>query len=248
MEGIEILEIILYIVMALAYTAFFIAAIRAVRGGRLGWIATAAAIAIGILLIVYLVVNVKNIEPAVWAQTLLTFGLVTVTGFYAWRTHVMSEEMKEQRLGEAQPYLLLRLESEFTRWEKDEKGKPPDREFPVTIRNVGKGPAINLWAALWSAEKTFFGNSKGYLAPNEEWETSITRLSTDMVELGIKKKGWLPELKKAIRREYTGVIAVQYNDIHQRKWASYLCLERHVDVEHFVIEEEQNTVKLENPD
>jgi hypothetical protein len=248
MDGIEVLEIILYIVMALAYTAFFIAIIRVGTGGRFGWLAAAAAIAIGILLIVYLVVNVEKIEPAAWAQILLTFGLVAVTGFYAWRTHAMSEEMREQRLSEARPYLLLRLEGEAVQWDKDEKEKPPDRNFPVTIRNVGKGPATNLWAALWSPKKTYFGDSKGYLAPGEEWQVTISRASTDMVELGIEKEGWLPELRKSIKKEYAGVVAVKYNDIHNRAWGSYLCLERHVDVEYFVIEEEQNIVELKNPD
>lgn len=245
MDGIEILEMILYIVMALAYIALFTAMIRAVRGGRFGWIATTAAIAIGILLIVYLVVNVESIEPAAWAQILLTFGLVTVTGFYAWRTHVMSEEMKEQRLGEARPYLLLRLpleQGEFMQWD-DYQSRKPQTEFPVTILNAGKGPATNLWASLWRSEKSYAGDSKGYLAPNEEWQTTISRIS-----LPQHIEGWLPELKKSIKQGYPGVVAVKYNDIHHRVWVSYLCLERHSDVEAFVMEGEQNIVELKNGD
>ena len=245
MDGIEVLEIILYIVMALAYTALFIAMTRAVRGGKFGWIAATAAIIIGILLIVYLVVNVESIEPAAWAQILLTFGLVTATGFYAWRTHVMSEEMKEQRLGEAQPYLLLRLpleQDELIQWDDYQSSKPPT-ELQVTILNAGRGPATNLSASLWSSEISFFGKNKGYLAPGQEWQVNISRDSTDAVEAGIEKEAWLPESKKSIKQKYPGVVAVKYNDIHHRVWVSYLCLERH-DIRAFVFEGEQDIVEL----
>ena len=160
----------------------------------------------------------------------------------------MAEEMKEQRLSEAQPYLLLRLAHEVFQWDKTEQGEQPAREFPITIRNVGKGPAINLWAALWDRRNSYFSESKGYLAPDEEWETTVSRASTSAVELGIEKDSWLPELRQVIEREYPGVVTVKYNDIHQRVWVTYLCLERHVDVEYFVMEEEQKIVELNKND
>jgi len=163
-------------------------------------------------------------------------------------TAVYVKELREQRLSEAQPYLLLRLAHEVLQWDKTEQGEQPAREFPVTIRNVGKGPAMNLWAALWGPEKTYFGDSKDYLAPGEEWQITTTRVSTSGVELGIEKEGWLPELRKLIKQEYPGVVAVKYSDIHHRVWASYLCLERHVDIETFVIEGEQNIVELKKND
>ena len=146
-----------------------------------------------------------EIKLAEFLQILLMFGLVTVTIVYAWSASrqasasvKMAEEMEEQRLSEAQPYLLLRLnleKDELLQWE-DYKSERRPTEFPVTIHNAGKGPAINLWAALWHRGKThFFGDSKGYLAPNEEWQATISRLNTDIEE----KEGWLPQLSKMIK-------------------------------------------------
>jgi len=186
-----------------------------------------------------IITTAQAIEPTI------LFVLVLVTAMYVKRTAEMAKEMKEQRLSEAQPYLLLRLglaDDEFLQWDTYQ-GKPAPREFKVTMRNEGKGPAINLWAALWHRRKThFFGESKGYLAPGEEWQTNISRLNT-MIE---EEEGWLPKLGEHIRYDDPGVVAVKYQDIHKRTWVSYLCLERHVDIEEFVMEGEQNIVEYQN--
>lgn len=198
----------------------------------------------GLVFFIYIVFMGGKIQVGDWAQVILLGGLVSITAAYAYSTEKMAEEMKEQHLSEARPYLLLRLNGEAVQWDKDEQGKLPSREFTITIRNVGKGPAINLWAALWSPDETYFGDSKGYLALGEEWQTNISRTLTGAVKLGFEKEAWLPELKEVIKHKYPGIVAVKYNDIHRRTWVSYLCFERHVDVESFVLEEEQNIVEL----
>jgi hypothetical protein len=244
----ETMSIIILVAVALLIISFGYQIITAFKKHYpIGW-TTYILLAIAILFAILVVYQGHELKVVDWAEILLTLGLITITATYALSTEKMAKEMREQRLSEARPYLLLRLEGEAVQWDKDEKGKPPDRNFPVTIRNVGKGPATNLWAALWGPKKTYFGDSKGYLAPGEEWQTTIHRASTDMVELGIEKEGWLPELRKSIKKEYAGVVVVKYNDIHNRAWGSYLCLERHVDVEYFVIEEKQNIVELKNGD
>ncbi len=199
----------------------------------------------GILLIVVIILaSTKVISVAESVNSFLLIGLVTVTVIYARQTGEIAKATKEQILSEARPYLLIRLNDEYIQWDKDEQGKLPPGEFDITIRNVGNGPAINLWAARWSHETTFFGDSKGYLAPNEEWVTGISKASTMIIEKDI----WLPELREVIENKYPGIIAVEYNDIHHRTWVSYLCLERHVDVELFVMEEEQNIVEIKSHD
>ena len=185
-----------------------------------------------------IITTAQAIEPTI------LFVLVLVTAMYVKRTAEMAKEMKEQRLSEAQPYLLLRLglaDDEFLQWDTYQ-GKPAPREFKVTMRNEGKGPAINLLAALWHQRKTYFvGERKGYLAPGEEWQTNISRLNL-MIE---EKEGWLPKLGEIIKQDDL-IIAVEYQDIHKRKWVSYLHLERHVDVEEFVTEGEQNIVEYQS--
>lgn len=184
-----------------------------------------------------IITTAQAIEPTI------LFVLVLVTAMYVKRTAEMAKEMKEQRLSEARPYLLLRLADEFVQWDKIEPDKHPSREFKVTIRNAGKGPAINLEASLWHSTKVHPNEHKGYLAPNEEWEATIHRIS-----IGIGDMTWLPELKEHIRYDDPGVVAVKYQDIHKRNWVSYLCLERHVDIEAFVTEGEQNIVELQQND
>lgn len=170
--------------------------------------------------------------------------LVIVTGIYAWRTFAIgkaterqTEEVREQRLSEAQPYLLIRLKDEFIQWEEIEN-KPPRKEFGAEIRNEGKGPAINLSAYLWHPNKLHPYGSKGYLAPSEQWDTTISRLN---IGLGMMKTNQgLSKLVDLDKYNGPGIIAVEYNDVHKRTWVSYLFLERHIDVEHFVIEGDQD--------
>ncbi len=197
-----------------------------------------------------------------WIQAISMVVLAIITGVYAWRTHIisratreqadasvkMAEEMREQRQGEARPSLLLRLNGEAIQWVDIEPNERRPTKFEVTIRNVGNGPAINLWAARWSHEKSFFGDSKGYLAPNEEWTTGISNISTMIVRLRAEKDIWLPELREVIENKYPGIVAVKYNDIHHRVWVSYLCLEWHHSVDGYVMEGDQNIVEVKEND
>jgi hypothetical protein len=184
-------------------------------------------------------------------QAIAMVVLVGITVFYAWQAKKASDnaaasvkETKEQRLGEAQPYLLLRLQDEAILWNEVEQGKRPSTEFSITIRNEGKGPAINIWAALWSLNKIYYGDSKGYLAPKEEWATTISRRS--VTDESFKKGGWLAKLGRVVKHNSPGIVAVEYKDIHHRTWVSYLRLELHHSVNGSVMEGEQNIVELNN--
>jgi len=191
-------------------------------------------------------------------QTILMIILVSATIFYAYQAKKasdsaktsaeasakMAEEMREQRLSEAQPYLVLRLRGEeHDTFNWSEPSSP--QNFPVTILNAGQGPAINLYAALWHRHKTYFvADTKGYLTPREEWQTYISGFN-----LGIEEeKGWLPELRELVNPDYPGAISVEYQDVYKRRWVSYLCLERHPEMPQFVVEAEQNIVELKKDD
>ena len=190
-------------------------------------------------------------------QIILMVVLVVITGIYAWRTHViskatkqqadasvkMADEMKEQILSEARPYLLLRLTDEYLQW-KDGTGGKSVEEFSVTVFNGGKGPARNLEASLWSHEDIFLTDTKGYLATNQEWTATIPKSSTDQIALGEKIPH--PELKDVIQRNRICVI-VRYEDIHHHDWVSYLYLED-VDDTGYVREGEQNIAELKKND
>jgi len=246
MAGIEILAVILIIAFILLYVLLLYAAIRVGIGKRdtLGWIATGVAAIIGVLLISYLIGNINNIVPAEWAQILILLGLVTVTGMYALSTRKQADASMKMAEAMTRPYLLLRLDladDEFFQWDTYE-GKSPSDEFNVLIRNAGSGAAKNLYASLWSRKDVYPYTSRGSLAPNEEWKASISKLN-----VGIDDKIWLPKLREFIKYE-DPVIAVTYQDIYNHTWVSYLCLERQVDIDAFVMDGEQNTVELKADD
>jgi hypothetical protein len=192
-------SILLIIAIVLVVVIFLLTIIQIIRKKRttIGPIAIILLL-VGVILLIPIVYSASEIKTAEWVQIILTIGLLTVTAVYAASTEKqakanikMAEEMREQRLGEDRPYLLIRLEGDVIQWDKTNEGKSRPSEFSVTIRNVGKGPAINLWAALWRPMKVYFGDSKGYLASGEEWNTTISRANTEGVELGfIKKVGY----------------------------------------------------------
>jgi len=245
-----IVSTILLIAMTLlAFTLCIFALRRAIKAAFVSKRSGVFLVALGAILIAYLFYNLRWIEPADWAQLLLVVGLVTATSIYALSavgqadaSVKMAEEMKEQRLSEAQPYILLRLARGLVQRDETEPGKQPPTEFQVIIRNVGKGPAINLQAALRHPHKPFLvGDSKGYLAPGEEWQT--TRSNLDM---GIEEEeGWLQKLVEIVKKDVPGIIAVKYQDIHKRAWVSYIY---YLELDTRIMEGEQNITELKNND
>ena len=200
-----------------------------------------------ILLVVLTLFKIINTGQAI--EIMLLFALVFVTFIYAKRTAEIAdatkeqaEEIKEQRLSEARPYLLLRLTERVVQW----NDRPNLREhfpptFPITILNGGKGPAIDLYTALWNkGERRYVYDRKGYLIPGEEWQAEISRFTT----LTGEKEGWLPQLRNIVGQNETEIIAVEYKDIHKRTWISYLYLEKHAQDSAFVVAGEHNIMEL----
>lgn len=147
----------------------------------------------------------------------------------------MAEEMKEQRLSEARPYLLMRLEDlvklegDFNELINAEEYEMPS-DFKIKIRNEGTGPAKNIIAAFWRSDDVFPFQCKGYLARQEEWQTTISTLRIDVGEIEV----WLPELRKIVKYVYPGTIAIEYRDIHERRWVTYLQLQKYFLEENYI--------------
>ena len=229
------------------------------------WIALSiSATALTIVLIIITVLDIINTAQGI--EIILLFFLVLATLIYAKRTSEiaqttrgqaqatreqadasvkMAKATSEQLLSEARPYLLIRLEDEvidlFTIVSDANRHEMPN-EFKVTIRNVGKGPAINIIAAFWRSDDVSPTQPKGYLAPQEEWHTTISTLSVDITE-----ERWLPELSQMVKYDFPGTVAVEYHDIHHRTWVTYLCLAR-FDEEAYVVEGEQNIIEVSQND
>jgi len=208
---------------------------------------------IGFLVVFYVFYNLHELQSNEWVEISLLAGLVAATGALAvyaagqaYASVEMAKEMREQRLSEARPYLLLRLKDRVVQW----NNSPDLREhrpltFPITILNGGKGPAIDLYTALWKkGESRHVYEHKGYLIPGEEWQAEISRTIT----LEGQKEGWLPELSDIVEQNKTGIIAVECKDIQKRTWVSYMYFEKHPYEDAFAVEGEQNIVEIKGND
>jgi len=199
---------------------------------------------VGILLLIVISLTAsKTITISEGMNLVILIGLVAVTAIYAMRTAEIAKATKEQAEASSRPYLLLRLTNEMVTW------PPPNNELNVTIRNEGKGPAINIEASLWHPKTVHPYDSKGYLASGEEWQVNIS-----VSDVGVPYEGeeevrpWLPELKDIIREFDVGVVVVQYHDIHSRKWLSYLSFEKIEEDIPIIRDGDQNIVEWEKHD
>lgn len=168
--------------------------------------------------------------------------LVIATAWYAQHTKEIAKATKEQADASVRPYLLLRLTNEWVEWPLSGK------ELAVTIRNEGKGPAINVEASLWHPKTIHPCDSRGYLASGEEWKVNLSTSDVGVPYKGEKEvRPWLPELKDIIKEHKTGAVVVRYHDIQKRNWLSYLSFEWHGDVP-YVRDGEQNIVEWKKDD
>ena len=192
-----------------------------------------------VVLVASLVAVLAGEEFVAVINVLVLTALVLITAEYV-------KEVREQRLSEAQPYLLLRLKDQAVQWDEVENRRPPN-EFALQIRNEGKGPAINLSAYLWHPTEDYPYDSRGYLAPGEEWEATICRLGT--TGLGVMQTDhWLSKLGDMAKYHGPGIVAVEYKDIHERTWASYMHLEGHFALDEYVMGGDQSIKELRNND
>lgn len=148
---------------------------------------------------------------------------------------------------------MLRLEKQVINWGKIDPDTGEPSEFKVEVRNVGKGPAINLRMFLWKPDVGLSAVSRGYLAYDECWTATIDRTEIpwelseeEGSELeSTKRNSILPDINRVIVEDYEAVVAVRYNDIHYRSWLSYLCLAKLiVHNEILCVEVRQNILKL----
>lgn len=149
----------------------------------------------------------------------------------------MAEEMREQRLGEDRPHLLIDLketgpamaEVDFEKKETILDSCPLSLE--LKIQNVGRGPAKDVVATAVHHRRVFYIERRGYLLRGESWEfhLSLAVLFGSMLDSCPPRalKDWLADRQiypQTPIRSPLGVV-VEYWDIHERAWVAYLELE-----------------------
>jgi len=173
-------------------------------------------LSLGAIFVIYLSINFDKIPPADWAQIMLTGGLVTITGLYTIATQKqaeasikMAEEMREQRYDTVRPVIdivtmgLSSLELAKLAYAAKE-GKLP-KDLPCKLRNVGVGPAIEVYS--------FIEDAKG--------ETCRWDFGSIPVAIGEEEMGHTLEMPLSLqqRGEHKALVAY-YKDVYGRWFES----------------------------
>jgi len=147
--------IISIVAIVILFTLYIVGLIKSSRAGSTGRWAAIPALTLAFLLCVFLVLKGREIGPADWAQIVLLFGLVLVTGVYALSAYrqadasvKMAEEMREQRVKTSQPLLIQKSVHEKDIWE----GSTKDYFSHFEISNAGDIPAIEVESSLMDNE------------------------------------------------------------------------------------------------
>jgi|GEM_PF-1351668 len=195
----------------LSLVIFAIALIKAMREGFAGrWMAI-LVLAVGLLFILYLAYNLRQIEPADWAQIMLMFALVAVallSSMSAIRqanaSVKMAVEMREQRYDMVRPVIDIERRTEAE--EQIGEGfaaKEEDFSYGLwcVLRNIGVGPATDVWSFIKT--ETFV---KGEKSESRPWAFGTLAIGemTRKVKLSPEQRGnrWF--------------LAAYYRDVHGR--------------------------------
>ncbi len=192
--------IVLIVAIVLSLTLCTIALRRTIKEGFSGRWGSILVLAVGTLFIAYLIYHTREIEPADWAQIMLMTGLVAITGLYALSTAKMAGEMREQRYDAVRP--VIDIEESLTDEDKREilsnvrKGKLP-QQLTCTLRNIGPGPAIDVYSLTEGAKGESQRYDIGSMATNDK-EREITR------RLSLERNGG------------RGFLVAYYKDVYDR--------------------------------
>lgn len=174
-------------------------------------------------------------------QAIAVVVLVIVTAVYAVAARrqadasvKMAEEMREQRLSEGRPYLLIDLKDSTPDVVKRRlaKGESIQDFYPTSlkleVRNEGRGPAKDVRATTVHPKMTFFDERRGYLLKDMSWEfdLSCAPLYRHLIPPRALRD-WLADRQihpAAPIGSPLGVL-IAYSDMNGRGWVSYLELE-----------------------
>jgi hypothetical protein len=187
------------------------------------------------------------------ASVLVLLGLAAMTFWYAKRTGHMAEatrrqadasaemvrEMREQRLSEERPNLLLHVENaDRLNWAFPHGAGSEDiyAMYPTaltcTVHNAGRAPAKELSLTLLHPHMGFQTVWKGYLLVNETWTPhpfveaaplaqALSGEEPVSLSAWLRKQGAEPN---PVGDSYDAALVVAYRDIGGLPWATYLIL------------------------
>ena len=172
MTAIEPVDIGLIIAGIVLVFALSVLALRiALKANFVSRLSCGLLVILGIIFIIYLIRNLREIEPEDWSQLLLVLGLVSVTGLLglyaagqARASVKMAEEMKEQRVTVSRPVVVQKAVHEKDIYE----GSTKDYFSHFEAYNKGNGPAIEVEISLLDNDKNLIeSHRKSFLGAGE---------------------------------------------------------------------------------
>lgn len=186
--------------------------------------------------------------PGEWIQVavaaVLAFTLVGVLWYarearrQAQSSIEMTREIREQRLGEAQPILIVDVAAQklidYLEWDSErgvvrhrrtgQEIKPwPLPELKLRVHNAGRGPAVSIQGTYYRGDReSSWVSAEGFLLPGDTCDLEITGMETLMK---VAPAPWEDELAQKVGRPLPAGVAIVYDDIHQRTWVTYLDLD-----------------------
>ncbi len=172
------------------------------------------AVAVIIMILAVAVIGFCNVDKAPILNLVLLAGLIAVTTVYTYSTTQiaeatkkqagagmkMAEEVKEQKYDAVRP--IIDIEESLTDEDKREilsnvrKGKLP-QQLTCTLRNIGPGPAIDVYSLTEGAKGESQRYDIGSMATNDK-EREITR------RLSLERNGG------------RGFLVAYYKDVYDR--------------------------------
>jgi len=177
-------------------------------------------------------------------QAIAVVVLIIVTAVYAVAARRqaaasvrMAEEMREQRLGEDRPHVWIDLTDDEPNMAKVQlaKGQTIHDCCPTCLKlklqNVGRGPAKDVMATAVHHREIFDVERRGYLLKGESWKFDLPRA---ILSFSIRRRSppralndWLADrqIHAPMPIHSPLGVVVEYRDIHERAWTSYLELQ-----------------------
>jgi hypothetical protein len=167
------------------------------------------------------------------------------------------EEMREQRMAEDEPWLVIDLVDQkhaaYHEWDEEsntlrhkatgEEVTPwPLPDCAVRVRNAGRRAAINAQFSYLQPATYYLHGPRRSLLPGETSEEDVSGFPSPFGQ----PPAWQEQLLKRLNVTAPGCVIVLYEDVHGRSWVSYLHLDWEPGMSPYIVALEQGRVAVTN--
>ncbi len=161
---------------------------------------------------------------AVIVLAVFTFLYALMTALISRDTRRQANEIRQQRLDERRPVLLIDLSDYRGKMAVPSSDDAYPNEIKVRITNVGSGPAIDVdVTAIHPKARYGRTEARGYLLPNESM-TYETGESPYPAASGRGLADLLRDCGVEVDPDHSVGLVARYRDEHERPWIAWMAL------------------------